>query len=302
MKSKLRLMVLGSLLAVSFTSCAGNLPSGAVEENSAFSLLANEEQATSPHQDRHGKKGKHHGGMMLMFMTRDLDLTTDQKTALQALMQNGSADHEAMKTQFKAFKAKVQAAFLSASFDASALQTEWENIKKPDTHSAQLKMAEKLRAAWNILTPEQQVKIEARLADMEARMRQHQAKPSDNAEGHQNKMLAHMADKLKLTAAQQSTLKTRWEARRDDRQSRHALMKTVKQAVLTQLKAGASAAEIAQSMAPLTDAMEGKSNTFLSRLAELHDVLTAEQRQLLVSNMDNHKGHGKRHGRRHHQH
>lgn len=293
MKSKLRLIVLGSLLALSFTSCAGNLPSGALEENSAFSLLANEGDTASAHKGHHGKKGKHHGSMMFMFMTRDLGLTADQQASLKALMQKGSEDHAAVKTQFKDFKAKVQTAFLSDTFNASALQTEWEGIKKPDANSSQLKMAEKLKAAWTILTPEQQAKIEKRLADMETRMAEHAGAKAGDANGHQDKMLAHMADKLNLTAAQQSTLKTRWEDKSADRQSRHGLMKGVKQAVLDQLKAGASVTEIAQSMAPLTDAMEGKSNGYLNRLAELHDVLTAEQRQLLVSSMEDHKGHGR---------
>lgn len=299
MTSKLRLMVLGSILALSLSGCANNLPSGAIEENSTFALLANESNETGAsrhHKNHQGKQSKHHG-MMFMMMTRDLNLTADQKTALQALMQEGTEERSEIKAQFKTFKTKVQTAFVSDNFDAAALQAEWENIKKPDGSSVQLKMAEKLRAAWTLLTPEQQTKIEARLTQMESHMADRQTKSGD-ASSHQDKMLAHMTEKLSLTEAQKSTLKSRWEAKSADRESRHSLMKGVKQAVLSQLKAGASSVEIAQSMAPLADAMEGKSNKHLDRLAELHDILTAEQRQLLITTMESQSHHGRGHHKR----
>lgn len=311
MTLKLRLIALGSILALSLSGCASNLPSGAMEESNAFTLLTNEpsvihDSGASTHRKKghpkgRGKKGMH-SGMMLMMMTRDLDLTADQKTALQSLMKEGTEDHLEMKTQLKTFKAKVQTAFISDAFDAASLQSEWENIKKPDAVSIQLKMAEKLRAAWALLTPEQRAKIESRLVAMESRMAEYrvkrQAKSGADTGGYEDKMLAHMTEQLKLTETQKNTLKARWQAKKADHGGHYALMKGVKQAVLDKLKAGASSAEIAQSMAPLADAMEGKSGKHLSHLADLHGVLTAEQRKLLMTSMQNRSHSGRGHHKR----
>ncbi len=292
---KLRFMALSAALMMGLSSCAGNLP-GSEAPNDAFSLLANEQVDQKQHRrGKHHKRGHH--GMMFGFLARDLNLTDAQKAEFKSLMQAGREEHKAMGTQMKAFKQSVKTAFLSDSFDANALQAEWAQIKAQNTNPHQ-KMAEKMVQAWNILTPAQQAKVEERMNKLEERMARWEGKKGEGQrEGKHGKKLARLTQALDLTPEQQATLKTRWESNQAERQDRRARMKSVKNAVFAQLKAGGSAADVAQAMAPMMDSMEGKSSKYLNRLAGFHDVLTAEQRQKLVTLMEQHK-HKRHHGRR----
>lgn len=290
-KKPLRLALLGSLLTLSLSACASQLPgSGSGTSDSAFALLSDNADGADPTlKNRHHRGKKGHHGMMMGFMMRGLDLTDTQKAQFQDLMKTGMEDQSALKAEMKTFKESVKAQFLSDNFDANRLQAEWEGLKKPDAEAATLKMATKLHTAWNILTPEQQTKIEARLQDMEDRINTRMQKSGSTTEDRTEKKLAHLSEKLDLTAAQQATLKSRWEAKQGERQDRHTLMKQTKQQVLAQLKSGASVEALAETLSTLTDSFEGKSHGMLSRLAELHDILTPEQRQKLVDTMQKHR-------------
>ena len=288
-KQKVRLLAVASVAALTASACAADLPSGAAEETSqAFALLADEGGTATESRAHAGNKGRfqgQHKGFMFGMMARDLNLSTEQKNQFQALMQSGRENHGALKTELKTFKERVKTQFLTEQFDVSALQAEWNAIQKPDAEALRLKMAEKMHTAWHILTPEQQGKLETKLTALEARFSQAQRANPSKQNAHAGKMLARMTEQLNLSEAQQQTLKSRWEAQQGERQNRRAAFKSVKQTVLQQLKAGASAESLAQSLAPMSEQLDGKSASFLQRLATLHDILNAEQRQKLVDTL-----------------
>lgn len=297
-KHKVGVWAVLALAALGTSGCAADLPSGAAEETSqAFALLSDESAATpelqkSAQKDMHKKgrfQGKHHG-LMFGLMARDLNLTSAQKDQFKALMQSGKEHRTGMKTELKAFREKVKTQFLADQFDASALQAEWAAIQKPDAEAMGLKMAEKIHTAWHILTPEQQSKVEDKLTALEARFDQAQTTAPDKQNAYAEKMLARMTQQLNLSETQQQTLKNRWEAQQRERQNRRATLKSVKQTVLQQLKTGASAATLAEGLAPIHEQFSGKSEHFLQRLATLHDVLNAEQRQKLLTTLGQRQG------------
>lgn len=295
--NKIRLLALASVAALTVSACAADLPSGAADETTqAFALLADESAVGNAAPGEGNAKKRHfrggHHGFFFGMMARELNLTSEQKTQFQALMKPDAQQQAVtaeMKAEMKALKAQVKTEFLSEQFDVAALQSAWDAIQKPDADAVRLKMAEKLHTAWHILTPAQQTQLEAKLVALEARFAEKAQTPSDKQKGHAEKMLARMTQQLGLSEAQQNTLKSRWEAQHGERQDRRAAMKAVKQTVLQQLKSGASAASIAQSLSPLGEHI-GKSGHFLNRLATLHDILTPDQRQKLIETMAQHQG------------
>lgn len=295
--------LMATALVLSISACASQLP-GAQAEDDFFSLMSESSavggQLADEHQPgqrgRHGKKG--HPGKMMMGFFKDLNLTPEQKAQFKTLMQDGQAMRKVYAPQMKASHEKIKAAFLADNFDVAALKAELQQNLPVNRAEIAGKMAEKLVAAWKILTPEQQSKLEAKLAEMETRMQQFQQKMADAPQKGKfaEKRLQHMAQQLGLSEAQQEQLKALWSQGKPDRQARMQQMKTLKTQVLAALKSGASSSEIAALITPMTEQMGSHLDKHLEHMAQLHKVLTPAQRQKFAEQMG--QRHKKHEGRR----
>lgn len=292
---KLTTALIASTLVLSLGACAAQNPGNSFEES--FSLLnaANAADAqTAPKGHQRGQKGKHGkrgGGQQMMFgmLMKDLNLSDSQKTQFKALMQSGRSDHQAMREQMKGFKEKLRTQFLSDKFDAAALKAEVAQATQSRGGEASQQMASKLVSAWQILTPEQQSKLETKLSEMETRFGKRQGKaPTDR----QGKYVEHLKTKLGLSDVQVQQLEALKPGNSNDRAAQMTQMRQLKTQVLTQLKAGAKAEQIATLLAPLSSKMGNGFDKQIEKMQTLHAVLTPAQRQQMVDMMQQgHRGH-----------
>ncbi len=287
---KLSTALIASAMLISLSACASQNPGASIEDG--FSLLnaANDGQQSQ----RHGKTGKHgkHGGhqMMIGMLMKDLNLSDSQKTQFKTLMQDGKADHQALREQMKGFKEKLKTQFLSDSFDSATLKAELAQVSKPNASEMSTKMATKLVAAWQILTPAQQSQLETKLSQMEARFAQWQDKKP--ASDRQGKHLEQLKTKLGLSDAQIQELGVLKASNSPDRAAKMAEMRQIKTQVLAQLKAEASTEQIALTLAPMGEKMGHGFEKQLEKMQAFHAVLTPTQRQQMVEMMQQrHQGH-----------
>lgn len=249
----------------------------------SVSVLAAE--ADKPSQRRHHTKQRMHTHRPakgpLMGMLQDLNLSAEQQIQLKALYSNRQQKAAGMKTM----QEQLKTAFISDRFDAAALKQQLQ--RQPQDDSAQ-EMAEKTLKAWQILTPEQRVQVEARLQKMAEKMAQKIQRSTARAEKNANearsrKLPRHLAA-LNLTEAQQEQLKASWSAKNPVQgQSREALKNTAIQ-ILAALKSGQATPESLAPLMPATQMQQG-AEQMIDRMAALHQVLTPAQRQQMVTLM-----------------
>ncbi|MEZ0368368.1 MAG: periplasmic heavy metal sensor [Candidatus Sericytochromatia bacterium] len=297
LRHRLAMFGLVAVSLVGISSCAGNLPNADALEQDGFSLLADSGQEPGFHQGGHGGPGGHFGGPMLGMFVKELNLTAEQQAQFKALFAQARAENQGLRPDFKAVRDAIKAAFLSESFDAAALSAQLQQkLPAPGSHAPQ--MATKLIKAWQILTPEQQAKVVARLEQMEARMQQFQQNPAAAMHRQEGpgRQLLQLARQLQLSADQQARLKAIWTTNKPERQNRMEQLRSLKQQVLTELRSGTPSADrIAALIAPLAQQGHQGLGKQLEKLAAVHDILTSAQRQQLVSLMEakakEHRGH-----------
>lgn len=267
-----------------------------ISGSSAFQTLDATAQATLTASAQNGQVGRpgpggpggraqkgQPGGPQDMFA--NLNLTAEQKTALDALKPEAQPSDASRpgESQMQAFKAKIDAAFLSDIFDAAALESEL-SANAPN-HEAHLQaQAERMIKISQILTAEQKATLKQKQSEWEANMPEMKGPRPDQAAPDGKSPLDHLTQTLKLTDAQQVTLKASFEANKPalpDQAALQAQRKATQTAIDTEL---ANASPSVDKIVALLKA--GKPDIAppnkLSHLAQLHDVLTTEQRQAFV--------------------
>ena len=284
---------------VTLSACAAQNPGNSMEEG--FSLLSSAmagDSAAPGHGHMQGNGGGHGGHHMMMGMLmKDLNLTDAQKAQFKALMQEGKGDHMAMRGQMKGFKEKLKTQFLSDNFDSASLKAELAQVNKPNASDMANTMAQKMVSAWQILTPEQQNQLEAKMSQMEEKFAKWEGKAP--AHGGQGKHLERLKSKLNLSDAQVQQLSKMKQSNQPERTEKMAQMRQLKNQVLAQLKAGASAEQIAATLAPVTHKMGHGFDKQLEKMQAFHDVLTPAQRQQMVEMMQQRGKHHAQHGGQH---
>lgn len=276
-------------------ACAGNTVSG-IRNNSDsdnFGILNTE----------NGKGGGFGKGNFMKGFLKDLNLTADQKTQLEALKKemHSSADKDKNKGNREAFKNTLKEAFLSTTINKADLKAKLQALKPQDNSRATL-MATNLIKAYNILTPEQRTKIETKMNEMESKFQNMSKNPIGKMmQGFKDKRFDWFTSDLNLNDTQKADLKALFNEGQPDRTSMFEKMKTVKNSVIAELKSGnPSADKIASIIKTAREGAESQIDSRLDKFIKLHDTLTADQRQKLVtkveSMMSKMKGHkGKRH-------
>ncbi len=287
---------LGGLMALSLMTACGNLGSALT----SASLNTNTLQTQSlngfaaggaqkgPHGDRGGQAGHQGKGPGMGIGGIDfagITLSDEQKTALRAL-------HEAYKPEQPAapdtskqaeIKAQIETAFLSSSFDVSALETQL-SANAPN-HDAQLQsQAELMIKSWQILTAEQKNQVKAKQVEREAQMAEREAsRPAQTDISMTDKGvpgIERLTSTLNLTADQLASIKAAFEANKPDFESQKSAMQANRAAIQAELD---SASPSATNLVTLLKANRPeKANHGLAQLAQLHAILTAEQRQSFV--------------------
>lgn len=267
-------LVSGAILGVS--ACAANQPNA----DDGFSIMG----LDGPQ----GHRGGHHQGghqMMMGLMIKELGLSDSQQAELQALRTSAEERFKAQHADHKDLKDAVKTAFLADKFDVAALSAQIQ-ANKPEAQVVAKNMADHLVQAWQILTPEQQGKLEQRLSEMESRMDKMQGRfggKGDPMQDHFKKM----SENLSLSSEQQAQVKALWEQNKPDRQGMFQDMQAIKSQVLSELKSGqASSAKIAAILKPVVEKMGHKMEGHLQKMSDLHDVLTPVQRQKMVAQME----------------
>lgn len=188
----LPLVALASLLA---TGC-GTLPIvGATSEGEALALRnAGFEGGKGAFGDR-GHRGPQGGA----FLFPGVELTAEQQTQMQALLQQykpaapAEGDQEARHAERQAKAEALKAALTAESFDAAALEAA---LAPPSDVEPPQRDSQLLVEARAILTEEQRAAAIAKL----------QEAPADRPEREKPDMTAKLAEKLSLTEAQQAAL------------------------------------------------------------------------------------------------
>ncbi len=290
---------LGGLMALSLMTACGNLGSALT----SASLNTNTLQTQSlngfvaggaqkgPHGGRgdqadHQGKGPGRPGMGIGGIDfAGITLSDEQKTALQALREAYKPEQPAAPDSSKQaeIKTQIETAFLSSSFDVSALETQL-SANAPN-HEAQLQsQAELMIKSWQILTAEQKAQVKAKQVEREAQMAEREAnRPAQTDLSMPDiavKGIERLTSTLNLTADQQASLKVALEANKPDFENQKTALQANRAAIQAELDA---ASPSATNLVTLLKANRPeKANHGLAQLAQLHAILTAEQRQSFV--------------------
>jgi len=282
-----------SLLAVSLLmtlpACTDDtLPNANAEQSgteASFSLLGGEQAETNATRARHA----HRGPMMMKWLLKDLDLSPEQSAQFQALQQEAQNQMQHKKPAHKALRAKIKTAFLAESFDAAALKAEIKAQSGAAMPQAET-MASHLLKAWQILTPAQREKLEARLQGLEQRFEKHQGQAAERRtpKAGKSSRLEKLAAKLNLSETQQAELQALWQAGQPLRQTHLTEMKTHKAQLFAALKSGQTDPAALAALLP-GDKLSGNLDTHIDQLAQLHGILNPEQRQQMLELMQHKK-------------
>lgn len=289
---------LGGLMALSLMTACGNLGSAltsaslntnTLQTQSLNGFAAGGAQkgphggrgGQADHQGRPGGPGMGIGGIDFAGIT----LSDEQKTALQALREAYKPEQPAAPDSSKQaeIKAQIETAFLSSSFDVSALETQL-SANAPN-HDAQLQnQAELMIKSWQILTAEQKAQVKAKQVEREAQMAEREAnRPAQTELSMPDiavKGIERLTSTLNLTADQQASLKVALEANKPDFESQKTAMQANRTAIQAELDAASPSA--ANLVTLLKANRPEKANHGLAQLAQLHAILTTEQRQSFV--------------------
>jgi len=267
---------LGGLMALSLMTACGSLDSaltsasldtGSLQTQSLNGFAAPSGQK-GPRAGQGGHKGKSMGVGGNDFA--DISLSDEQKTALQALREEYKPEQPVAPDTSKQAEVKtlIETAFLSSNFDAAALATQ-VSANAPN-HDAQLqKQAELMIKSWQILTSEQKAQVKAN------RPTQSDIGADKGAPG-----IERLTSTLNLTAEQQASLKAAFEANKPDFESQKTAMQANRTAIQAELDA--SSPSVDNLVALLKANHPEKANQGLTQLAQLHAILTPEQRQSFV--------------------
>ncbi|MGS2718965.1 Spy/CpxP family protein refolding chaperone [Paraglaciecola aestuariivivens] len=137
----------------------------ATNKHQVWLLLTTEQQAQLAQQmtdkktnkkAKKAKKRKQHKRM------KALDLTDQQVSELAAIREASQAEMQPVQAKIKEFKQSERQLIHSAEFSQAAWQSLWQQYQDDFTTAKMLKTKVK-HDSWNLLTPEQQAKAEAKM-------------------------------------------------------------------------------------------------------------------------------------------
>lgn len=218
----------------------------------------------------------------------ELDLSDEQMAALKDLRESNKPDQatppdEAQRAEVKTL---IETAFVSDNFDAAALEAQLAEYQ-PQKGDRLTQQAEIMVASWNILTEEQKSTLKTKQAERQAQFAEMADKLSSierperpeiaNVKGNNR-----MAEILSLSDEQVTAL----EALKGERPERPdpTTMKAQVQATQTAIQAelDKDSPSVAAIVAILEANRPEQQASPVAHLAELHSILTAEQRQAFV--------------------
>jgi Spy/CpxP family protein refolding chaperone len=275
MKKFLNLVVISAVSVAALAGCAANMPSA--RDNNGFDLLSSDDAS----QNQWGAMGKNLGAFV-----KDLNLTDAQKTQFKALKDSMKTNIGNNKDNREALKNVLKDAFLSSSIDKAALKSKLLALQ-PQSDDRISQMSGNIIKAYNILTPEQRTKVENKLNEMEKKMQGFMKNPmAKNFQGS-DKMIERFTKDLNLTDTQKSSLKALVEEGKPDHTAMFEKAGQVKSAVLAELKTGnPSADKIKGILQGIRGDMQSNIDSRLDKLVKVHDLLTPDQRQKLVDNLE----------------
>lgn len=106
-----------------------------------------------------GGHGQHGFLRMLPRLADKLDLTEDQQTQIQAIVDAGKPEIEALREQAQTARDEFRELYPMGSFDEATFRTHFENQAQYHVEM-QLIGANMISQAWAVLTPEQQEELE----------------------------------------------------------------------------------------------------------------------------------------------
>ncbi len=284
LKTTLKATLTALFASTILTACSSDLPSlgSALDSTDPAFSLANRSGAAGEFQvDRKGgpgKKGGHKGGRDMkggIPFGADLNLSDEQKSAFKALHEElkpaeGSTRPE--RPDMSAFKNAIETAFVSDSFDVTVLEALLP--ARPDHSMHESQHATMLVKSWAILTDQQKATVKAKQAEMATSER-----PERPGFTKDSSRVNPLIEKLSLSTEQAAALEASKSERPDPAtmQAQRAATQTAIQAELDQ--ASPSIDAIAAILAVNRPAEKAGP---LVHLAELHAILTTEQRQSFV--------------------
>lgn len=243
----------------------------------------------------HGKMGFGLAGPQLA----SLNLSDQQKTQIQALQTEAQAFFEAKKPaeadaprqgDHEAARAAFEAAFKSDSFDPAALSA--ARPARPAASEAMIDFqVDQMIKLHAILTPEQRARLAQapehadRAQAPEQADRAQPAPPADAAE-RQNERLDKLATALSLSDAQKTQLGAIFTAEASARQAEHERRRSGIEAqhkAISDLLTAASVDRSALKTLLQARTAEAPDSDHLEQLAQIHAILTAEQRATFLT-------------------
>jgi Spy/CpxP family protein refolding chaperone len=156
-----------NLLAEQQTFMAKKALQNATNKHQVWNLLTVEQQTqlaekiTEKKAHKKYKKAKKVNQRKADKRFKRLDLTEQQVAAIASIKATAKADIQLTQTKIKSFKQAERQLIQSADFTAAAWQGLWDQYQG-DFATAKVLKTKMQHETWNVLTPEQQAKSEAK--------------------------------------------------------------------------------------------------------------------------------------------
>ena len=281
-----------SLSSVFVAGCSTNSSSSSFNLMSADSIVENQKV---------GAFENHMNGMGFKLLTKDLNLTQDQLTKIKAIKESGLKNVDANKTNRDAIKATLKEAFLADKVDKVALKDKLTKLMPTDDTRLDA-MSKNIIDIYNILTPEQRVKAEEKIASFETNMEKlHKTFKGKSDKKDMKNMKGMKKDcgmmgmqgipgvkSVGLTDAQKTEVDKVMTETAPNRDEMMTKMKTVRTSILAELKTGnPSVDKIKAILKESKGDMQSHLDKRLDTMIKIHDILTPEQRTKLAQDLEN---------------
>lgn len=295
-------VILGTMISLALTACSNGIGS----TSSTFGLVAQNASTTvtssaTPNQpngkgDFRGGKGGDFKGGDFGGMFKDLNLTTEQQTKLNALRDSLKASGAPTQPnaeeiqKMKDAQTAVGTAFTGDKLDAVTLKTLLDAARPamPATDYHLTNRANELLQTYNILTVEQRQKLEDLKKQMEAN--KPQVATDATIDANKTKMLDDLVTKFALTSEQKAAFVALQPAQ-VDRTAMDAKRKAADDAIQAELKSGNATVDSLKAILAKNEPDRTAEQTArIDAIVKLHDVLTADQRKQMVQFVLGHFG------------
>lgn len=238
-------------------------------------------------QHGRGMRGQHMAGFL-----KKLNLSDAQKSQLQAMRKEARADFQNHKETLSQFKQIFKTAFLSAKFETAAVKSQITPLIAAQKAARSQKMAEKMVQVYSILTPEQRQEVYSQLDQVEKKIAGFSKMPFADKlmqmHGHGGgKRLEKMAAELGLSEAQKTQLKNLFEQSQPQRMAQFKELSGVKNQLVSLFQAGTPSVEQVKAVLNTgLNGMESHLDQRLQMMAEVHGLLSPQQREALVAKLE----------------